>query len=341
MTRMIRMYLRQVVAAAVISLAAAPAAHADLAVQHDSTAVTETAGNGNGIPEPGDTIAVTENVVSVDPDQTFTGVSGTLATTSADATVGSASSAYADLAFAIPTGNATPYSVALSNSMECGVSLPFTVSLQTTVGSTDVPFSVPTGTAGPFSAYDSTDVPRAIPDAEPIGMTSDLVIAGDGGRAKSVRVRIGKIAHTYDGDLTLWLVAPDGRQVELVSGKGGSGDDFVDTVFDDAAASTIRSTTLAPFTGTYKPAEPLSAMDGAPLAGTWKLKIVDASSGDIGDVEAWGADIAPAVCAPQPVSAPPPPPPPPAAHDCGQGNGVGNGKTKPPKAQHDCPSKQV
>src|SRR3954454_20123833 len=113
MTRMIRMQVRQVVlAAALMALVSAPAAFADLAVQHDSTVVTETAGNGNGIPEPGDTLAVTENVVSVDPEQAFTGVTGSLSTTLAGATVGSASSAYPDLLFAQPTGNASPFSVA-------------------------------------------------------------------------------------------------------------------------------------------------------------------------------------------------------------------------------------
>src|SRR5436190_6037273 len=107
MTRMTR--IRQVMtAAALMALVAAPAAVADLAVQHDSTVVTETAGNGNGVPEPGDTVAVTENVISFDSDQTFTGVSGTLATAFSGATVGSASSAYADLVFIMPTGNTTP-----------------------------------------------------------------------------------------------------------------------------------------------------------------------------------------------------------------------------------------
>src|SRR3954469_23143964 len=124
MTRMIRTHLRQVVTvAALMGLAAAPAAHADLAVQHSSTVVTETAGNGNGVPEPGDTLAVTENVMSVDPDQTFTGVTGSLSTTLTGATVGSASSAYADLAFVQPTGNASPFSVALADTMECGVAV--------------------------------------------------------------------------------------------------------------------------------------------------------------------------------------------------------------------------
>jgi subtilisin-like proprotein convertase family protein len=340
MTRMIRMYLRQVVAAAVICLVAAPAAYADLAVQHASTVVTETAGNGNGVAEPGDTVALTENVMSLEFDP-LTGVSGTLATTSADATVGSASSAYADLVFGVPTGNTDPYSVSLASSMECGVAVPFTVTLQTSAGNADVPFMLPTGSAGPFGSYESSDVPRSIPDGDATGYSSDLTIGGSGARVKGVRVRVGHITHTYDGDLTLTLISPDGRSVTLVSGKGGSGDDFVDTVFDDAATSTIRSTTTAPFTGTFKPAQPLSALDGAPLNGSWTLKVVDGASGDIGTLDAWGLDLSAAVCDPQPQPESPPPPPPPPPHDCGQGNGVGNGKTKPPKAQHDCPTKQI
>src|SRR3954451_23335604 len=105
MTRTTRTQLRQVVvAAALMALAAVPAAHADLAVQHDSTVVTETAGNSNGVTEPGDTLAVTENVMSVDPAQPSTGAPGTVPPGSAGAAVTAASSAYADLAFAIPTG---------------------------------------------------------------------------------------------------------------------------------------------------------------------------------------------------------------------------------------------
>jgi subtilisin-like proprotein convertase family protein len=307
---------------AVVALAAAPGAHA-LAVQHDSTVVTETAGNGNGVPEPGDTLALTENVLSAEPDLALTGVTGTLTTASPDATVGSGASAYPDLAFGLPTGNSTPFALTLSGAMECGASVPFNVALQTSAGPVDVPFTLPTGAAGAFAPYESVDVPRVVPDGGTIG--SDLTIPGTGGRVKGARVRIGRISHTYDGDLTLTLIAPDGRSVKLVGAKGGSGQDFVGTVFDDAAATPIRSTTPAPFTGAFRPAQPLAALDGAPLAGTWTLRVSDSTLGNVGVIDAWGADLAPAVCAPQP-----PPPPPPGDDeddddDDGHGHGHGHG----------------
>jgi subtilisin-like proprotein convertase family protein len=332
MRRTIRMHLTQTIAAAALAaLAAAPAAHAQLAVQHDSTVISDAAGNGNGVPEPGDTLALTENVMSVDFDQTFTGVSGTLSSTSPDVSVTSAASAYPDLAFAVTEGNTTPFSVALASSAECGAPVPFDLALQTSAGPTDVEFSVPTGSAGPAVAYDATNLPQGIPDNDSSGMTTGLTVSGSGGRAKNVVVRVGQITHPYDGDLTLYLIAPDGRSVMLVSHKGANGQNFTNTVFDDSAATTITSTTAAPFTGRFRPAEPLSAMDGAPLAGTWKLKVVDDSPGAFGSIDAWGANIAPATCAPQT----PPPPPPAPVHDCGQGNGKGSGK--PPKHPVTCP----
>jgi subtilisin-like proprotein convertase family protein len=321
-------------AAALAALAAAPAAHAQLAVQHDSTVVTETAGNGNGVPEPGDTLALTENVMSVDPDQTFTGVTGTLSSSSSDVSITSSGSSYPDLSFATVAGNSPPFAVSLPSTMECGVALPFNVNLQTSAGPTDVAFTVPTGSAGPVGSYDSTEVPRAIPDNDSLGVTSSVTVGGTGGRAKHVVVRIGQITHPYDGDLTIYLIAPDGRRVMLVSHRGGNGQNFTNTVFDDDATAWISSSTPAPFTGTFHPAESLSAMDGAPLAGTWSLKVVDDSPGAFGSLDAWGANIAPAVCAGP--STPPPPPPP---HDCGKGNGNGSGK--PPKHPVTCPAKQV
>jgi subtilisin-like proprotein convertase family protein len=333
-------------ATAVMALVSAPAAFADIAVQDQGTNVQEIAGNGNGTPEPGDTIAITETVATFNDDlMNLTGVTGTLSSSNPDATFPVPSSPYPDMIWAWPTANTNPYQVKLGSSMECGVNVPLNLSLQTSAGSGDIGLSLPTGTAGAFVGYSSGDVPRAIPDNESLGVSSTLTILGTG-RVKALKVRIGSITHTYDGDLTIALIAPDGRSVTLVSHAGGNGDNFANTVFADNAASRIGPTDSAPFTGTYKPAEPLSSLDGEPLAGTWTLKVTDSSAGEFGTLDAWGMDVAPAVCAPQPSPTPPaqdPPPqdPPPPPHDCGQHNGgivpsvskaKDNGKdNKPPK----------
>ena len=39
------------------------------------------------------------------------------------------------------------------------------------------------------------------------------------------------IAHSYDGDLDLWLVAPNGDSIRLANNNGGSGFHYTNTVF--------------------------------------------------------------------------------------------------------------
>ena len=50
--------------------------------------------------------------------------------------------------------------------------------------------------------------------------------------------------------------------MRLANRIGGSGDNFTNTVFDDEAATAIASG-AAPFTGSFRPFQPLSAFDGA------------------------------------------------------------------------------
>jgi subtilisin-like proprotein convertase family protein len=94
------------------------------------------------------------------------------------------------------------------------------------------------------------------------------------------------ITHTYDGDITISLVGPNAAQVTLAAKRGTSGDNFTNTVFDDAAATPIASGS-APFTGTFRPESPLSLFDGIPPGGTWGLKVVDSASNDIGTITGW------------------------------------------------------
>jgi len=94
------------------------------------------------------------------------------------------------------------------------------------------------------------------------------------------------ITHTYDGDLQLSLLAPNGATIPLSTNRGSSGDNFVDTVFDDEAATPI-SGGAAPFTGSFRPETPLTAAEGGNAAGAWRLKIVDNAGQDVGPLNNW------------------------------------------------------
>jgi subtilisin-like proprotein convertase family protein len=115
------------------------------------------------------------------------------------------------------------------------------------------------------------------------------------GLVSDVNVTVGQITHTFAGDLTIDLISPAGTTVRLFNRNGGSGDNLTGTVFDDAATTAI-SDGAAPFTGTFRPAQPLSAFDGEQLHGTWKLKVVDNAGDDTGTLSAWSTRISPIAC---------------------------------------------
>lgn len=286
---------RCVATVAAAALLAAVPAHAQVAIQADQTDVAEDRGNGNGWLDPGERFTLAQWVHSVEPS-TLTGVSGVLSGDPA-VTVSVSQASWPDLVFGIPTANATPFAGAVSAAAECGVPLPMQVALSTSGGPATVPVGLTTGTAGPFAAYDAIDLPRAIPDG---GTVSSTLSVPSAGRIKALRVRIGELDHTYDADLRLVLVAPDGTSVVLAEGNGGSGDNFVGTVFDATATTRIGSG-RAPFTGTFRPRGDLRTLVGRQLQGDWQLQVTDMSPANWGALVAWGVDASVALC--DPVSA--------------------------------------
>ncbi len=112
------------------------------------------------------------------------------------------------------------------------------------------------------------------------------------------------IAHTYDSDITIWLQTPWQDRVILADGNGGSGDNFVNTRFDDEAATPIGSG-AAPFTGSFRPIEPLTIADASSSIGTWTLIVYDAFAADTGHITDFTLHVTAALAADDPqVSVP-------------------------------------
>lgn len=102
-----------------------------------------------------------------------------------------------------------------------------------------------------------------------------------------VNVRIANISHTWVGDLSIYLKSNLNTGIRLFNKTGGSGDNFVFTIFDDSAATIIDSAT-APFTGRFRPNQSLSVFNGNyNPSGRWMLTITDTATGDTGFLTKW------------------------------------------------------
>ncbi len=131
--------------------------------------------------------------------------------------------------------------------------------------------------------YESGTVNAAIPDNTTV--TSTIPITNSG-TVSDINVRVN-INHTYDADLEITLIAPDGTRVQLAYQNGGANDNFTNTVFDDEASTAI-SAGAAPFTGSFRPLSPLWVLDGRSASGNWTLEVKDLATTDTGTLLDWG-----------------------------------------------------
>lgn len=96
-----------------------------------------------------------------------------------------------------------------------------------------------------------------------------------------------KITHTYDSDLNVFLIAPDGTTINLFSGIGGGNDNFTNTCLNQSASTSINSGS-APFTGSFNPQESLGDCNNNQNGnGVWTLRIIDAAAQDEGFLLDW------------------------------------------------------
>ncbi|HUJ71596.1 MAG TPA: proprotein convertase P-domain-containing protein [Verrucomicrobiae bacterium] len=266
----------------------------------NSTIVSQNCATPNGAINPGETVAV-DFALANTGNVGLSNVTATLLPTGG-VVLPSGQQSYGTLASY--GGSATnSFTFTADNSLTCGGNLIATLQLQTnSVFYRTVPYNFTLGTLGlsVTNSYSSGGESVAIPDNTPVGITNSINVTATGA-VSHVTVSL-RINHTYEGDLQMYLIHPDGTMVELkAADPAGSGANFGSgatdctgtfTVFDDSATTPIASG-FAPFTlGPYKPAQPLSTVNGKPAQGAWKLYIEDTGPGDTGTLYCWQLQIA-------------------------------------------------
>jgi subtilisin-like proprotein convertase family protein len=248
-------------------------------------------GNNNGRIEPGETFSLYLGLQNVG-DLPATNVSS-IVTVAGGVTVINNTSAYPDIAAAQIATNTTPYRFLLPAAAPCGTVL--TVTQVVTYNSSLLvtrTFTINTGfiSSVTYAApIPSTDVPKAIPDAPADGVTSTVNVARTG-TFDRVRVRVGNLTHSFMADLILELVSPAGTRVTLFNRRGGSGDNLVNTVFDENAPNPISAGT-APFTGSFRPEQSFAAFDGQTSNGVWSLHVRDVDPALTGTLDSWSIEF--------------------------------------------------
>jgi subtilisin-like proprotein convertase family protein len=115
------------------------------------------------------------------------------------------------------------------------------------------------------------------------------------------RVRLN---HTFDRDVELYLIHPDGSMFELSADNGGGGDNYgagaqncsgTFSELDDSATQFISPDGVAPFVGTFRPELALARFQGKAAGGTWSLRIIDDEPPDSGTLFCWQLEVTSAV----------------------------------------------
>jgi subtilisin-like proprotein convertase family protein len=109
------------------------------------------------------------------------------------------------------------------------------------------------------------------------------------------------LTHTSDFDLQISLKSPAGTTVCLNMynfDQFFKGANYTNTIFDDEAPQAVEDA-HPPFTGRFRPLEPLSTFDGKDAFGTWKLRIYDAFYYDTGTLNKFEV----VVTSPEPATA--------------------------------------
>ena len=278
----------------------------------------------NGVPDPNEVVTLDLTVNNIGSAATANAV-GTLLPTGGVITpdgphtyggIPVGGSATQSFTFRVDPTAACGGSITLSLQIQDGASKLGTVTWSIPLGVASTGAPVTTGYVGPAVAIPDNSalgVDVGLTVTGVIGTIGDLVFSFDRDPSGVCSAGIGDASagldHTWVGDLIVKLTSPAGTTVTLMSragGTGNSGNNFCDTVLDDAGIAPIQTIVPAgaPYTGIYAPNSPLSAFDGEDPNGTWVLNVSDNQGVDTGSVRRFSMVITPTIftcCVPYPV----------------------------------------
>jgi subtilisin-like proprotein convertase family protein len=144
-----------------------------------------------------------------------------------------------------------------------------------------------TGTPNPFPSGFALRTPFLnIPDNNPTGVSDSMTIYNPVIAVSSIEVFLS-LRHTWVGDMTISLRAPNGQVRNIIASNGSSCDNVL-SFFGDNFPNVVTTPSYLPPWGFVKPISIFGNFTGATVNGTWLIKCVDGFAGDAGVLQGWG-----------------------------------------------------
>jgi uncharacterized repeat protein (TIGR01451 family) len=257
-------------------------------------------GNGNGIVDFNECLSM-DMVITNAGRANATDVRVTVSTTTPGVVIAQPSSFFPDISTNSAATNASTFKISTAPEFICGIPIELNVQIKSDQSTVNKQLVIPTGVPGTPLRFDNP-TPAFIPD---VGSTNSVIVVSNVNFALS-RIAVSLyITHTFDSDLVLKLISPDGTTNVLASNLGGAGHnyglacaDIYRTTFDDQATNSILGG-FAPFLGTFQPEQPLSVFankSGTNVNGAWRLLVIDDFPIDSGTLQCWSLIVTPSTC---------------------------------------------
>ena len=137
---------------------------------------------------------------------------------------------------------------------------------------------------------DAIDAPGPGPGVIPGITQSVMTFSSPSGLIIDLNVAVN-ITHQRISDLTLMLTSPSGKSINLTGDLVAAGANM-NTTFDDSAPNPVGAGT-PPYTGVFRPSQPLTTFESDDPDGVWTLTIIDTALGPTGTARLnnWALDL--------------------------------------------------